>query len=103
MKKHEKAAQIWSVLSLAARNRQVLTYDILGSLIGVPRFSVARLLEPTRNRGFRDRLAQRGHPDFNRHPSILSLRVHIWTQPPAPPPRPATDHAPMIPGGTIGG
>ena len=46
MKAHEKAAQIWPVLSLAARNRQVLTYDILGSLIGVPRFSVARLLEP---------------------------------------------------------
>jgi hypothetical protein len=34
------------VLGLAARNRQVLTYDILGKLIGVPRAGLGRLLEP---------------------------------------------------------
>jgi hypothetical protein len=26
----ERAAQIWPVLALAARNRQVLTYEIVG-------------------------------------------------------------------------
>ena len=46
MKIHERAAQIWPVLSFAARNRQVLTYDIVGDLIGVPRFALAQLLEP---------------------------------------------------------
>ncbi|MBI1918906.1 MAG: hypothetical protein HYS12_29810 [Planctomycetes bacterium] len=43
---YERAAQIWSVLALAARNRQVLTYDIVGRLIGVPRHGLGRLLEP---------------------------------------------------------
>lgn len=46
MRTHERAAQIWSVLALAARNRQVLTYDIVGRLIGVPRQGLGRLLEP---------------------------------------------------------
>ncbi|MCG7539212.1 hypothetical protein [Pseudoalteromonas sp. OF7H-1] len=46
MKAHERAAQIWPVLSFAATNRQVLTYDIVGNLIGVPRFALAQLLEP---------------------------------------------------------
>lgn len=46
MKVHERAAQIWPLLSLAAQNRQVLTYDIVGNLIGVPRFALAQLLEP---------------------------------------------------------
>ena len=32
----ERAAQIWAVLALAARNRQILTYEIVGRLIGVP-------------------------------------------------------------------
>lgn len=42
----ERAAQIWPVLTLAARNRQVLTYDILSRLIGVPRMGLAQLLGP---------------------------------------------------------
>ncbi len=33
-------------LALAARNRQLLPYDTLGRLIGVPRFALANLLEP---------------------------------------------------------
>src|SRR5918994_1964839 len=37
MTTYERAHQIWSVLAWAARNRQVITYDILGRLIGVPR------------------------------------------------------------------
>jgi hypothetical protein len=36
MKAEERAAQIWSVLALAARNPQTLTYPMLGDLIGVP-------------------------------------------------------------------
>ena len=42
----ERALQIWSVLALAAKNRQVLTYDILAKLIGVPRPGLGQLLEP---------------------------------------------------------
>jgi hypothetical protein len=42
----ERAWQIWPVLALAARNRQTLTYDILGNLIGVPRQGLGHLLEP---------------------------------------------------------
>ena len=42
----ERALQIWSILALAAKNRQVLTYDILSKLIGVPRVGLGQLLEP---------------------------------------------------------
>jgi hypothetical protein len=43
---YERAAQIWPLLSYAARHRQTLTYDILGKLIGVPRFGLGKQLEP---------------------------------------------------------
>ena len=46
MTRQERAAQIWAVLALAARNRQVLTYGILSKLIGVPRQGLGQLLEP---------------------------------------------------------
>ncbi len=46
MKVSERAAQLWAVLALAARNRQVLTYDIVSKLIGVPRQGLGQLLEP---------------------------------------------------------
>lgn len=42
----QRAVQIWSVLALAARNRQVLTYDILSELVGVPRQGLGQLIEP---------------------------------------------------------
>jgi hypothetical protein len=42
----ERSAQLWSVLALAARSRQVLTYDLTGRLIGVPRAALGQLLEP---------------------------------------------------------
>ena len=42
----ERAAQIWAVLALAARNRQILTYEIVGHLIGVPARGLGHLLEP---------------------------------------------------------
>ena len=46
MRASERAAQIWSVLALAARNRQVLTYPIVSKLIGVPYAGLGQLLEP---------------------------------------------------------
>lgn len=46
MRTHERAAQIWSVLALAARNRQILTYGIVSRLTGVPAAGLGQLLEP---------------------------------------------------------
>jgi hypothetical protein len=46
MTKWQRAAQIWSVLTLCATRRQTLTYDLLGRLIGVPRQGLGQLLEP---------------------------------------------------------
>ena len=46
MKAEERAAQIWSALALAANNRQILTYDMLSKLTGVPRPGLGQLLEP---------------------------------------------------------
>ncbi len=45
MRVHERGAQVWSVLALAARNRQLLTYDLLSNLIGVPRQGLANVLD----------------------------------------------------------
>lgn len=42
----QRAVQIWPVLLLAARNHQILKYDLLGQLIGVPRHGLGQLLEP---------------------------------------------------------
>lgn len=46
MRASERATQLWAVLALAARNRQVLTYDTVAQLIGVPRQGLGQLLEP---------------------------------------------------------
>lgn len=46
MRADERASQIWSVLALAARNRQILTYGIVSALIGVPKQGLGQLLEP---------------------------------------------------------
>ena len=46
MTKGQRAAQIWPVLSLAATQRQTLSYDLLSKLIGVPRPAVGGFLEP---------------------------------------------------------
>lgn len=46
MKRIDTAVAIWSVLSLGAMNRQILTYSCLARLIGVPRSDLGRLLEP---------------------------------------------------------
>ena len=46
MKREERAVQLWSVLALAATNRQVLTYDIVAHLTGVVRPSIGDFLRP---------------------------------------------------------
>lgn len=45
MTSKQRAAQIWPVLALAAHNRQILTYDIVARLIGVPRPALGGFLE----------------------------------------------------------
>ncbi len=46
MTTNERAVQIWSVLALAAHNRQVLTYDMVARLTGVARVGLGQCLEP---------------------------------------------------------
>ena len=46
MTRSERAAQIWPLLSLCATQHQIVTYDLLGKLIGVPRHGLGQLLEP---------------------------------------------------------
>jgi hypothetical protein len=42
----QRAAQIWPILTLSATNKQILTYDVLAKLIGVPPPALGQLLEP---------------------------------------------------------
>jgi hypothetical protein len=42
----EWASRIWPVLTLAARNRQILTYDIVAKLVGQIRPALGQCLEP---------------------------------------------------------
>jgi hypothetical protein len=46
MTREQRAQQLWSVLALAATNRQVLTYDIVAKLTGVIRPSIGDFLRP---------------------------------------------------------
>ena len=45
MKINERAWQTWPVLTLAARNRQILTYQILGRLTGMQARGLGQVLE----------------------------------------------------------
>ena len=49
MKLEERAAQMWSVLALAARTRQVLTYSIMSQLTGMATAGVGGALEPVQS------------------------------------------------------
>ena len=42
----ERAAQLWSLLVLAARNQQILSYTMIQRLTGLPRQGVGRNLSP---------------------------------------------------------
>lgn len=44
MKNQERATQVWSVLALAATNRQVLTYEQVGSLTGIAQVGLGSTL-----------------------------------------------------------
>lgn len=46
MSKYQRAAQLWALLGLAARNRQILTYNMVAGLVGVPAQGLGRLLDP---------------------------------------------------------
>lgn len=43
---NDRAAQLWSVLSLAAHNRQVLTYELVSRMTGMARVGLGQCLEP---------------------------------------------------------
>ena len=43
---YARAWQIWSVIALASRNRQILTYKIISQLTGMPRVGLGSCLEP---------------------------------------------------------
>src|SRR2546423_12224666 len=46
MRREERAQQLWSILALAATNRQILTYDIVAKITGVVRPSIGDFLRP---------------------------------------------------------
>jgi hypothetical protein len=46
MTRGQRAAQIWPLLALCAKQRQILSYDQLSKLIGVFRPGLGQLLEP---------------------------------------------------------
>jgi putative restriction endonuclease len=46
MTREERAQQLWSVLVLAAHNRQVFTYEIVGQSCGLPAPSIGDFLRP---------------------------------------------------------
>src|SRR5436190_456598 len=46
MNREERSQQLWSLLALAATNRQVLTYDIVARLTGVVRLGIGDFLRP---------------------------------------------------------
>jgi hypothetical protein len=49
MNRFERAAQLWAILVLAARHRQVLSYELVARAIGVPRTAIGRLLWPVQS------------------------------------------------------
>ena len=55
MTKYERAQQLWSILALAARNRQVLTYRMIEQATGLVRPSIGQMLSPIQNYCLRKR------------------------------------------------
>ena len=64
MNKSQRAAQMWSLLAVAARNRQILTYenrqiltyDLMARATGVPRPAVGGFLGPIQKYCLREKL-----------------------------------------------
>lgn len=46
MTKFERASQLWAILALAATNRQVLIYELVSRLTGIPRPAIGGFLDP---------------------------------------------------------
>jgi len=46
MTKYERASQLWPLLVMAAKNNQVLTYDLVSKCTGIPRPAIGKFLEP---------------------------------------------------------
>ncbi len=46
MTRFERAAQLWSLLALASRHQQILSYDLVERLTGLPRQGVGEYLAP---------------------------------------------------------
>lgn len=46
MNRAQRAQQLWSILVIAASNRQVLTYEIVGKACGTPAASIGDFLAP---------------------------------------------------------
>ena len=46
MNAHHRSHQLWSVLAFAAFNRQILSYALVGRLVGLPAAAVGRDLFP---------------------------------------------------------
>jgi hypothetical protein len=46
MIREQRAQQLWSILVLAARNRQVLTHEMVAQACGVPAPSIGDFLRP---------------------------------------------------------
>ncbi len=49
MKIPERATQVWSLLAFAARNRQTLTYELVGKLTSMHPAGVGAVLEPVQS------------------------------------------------------
>lgn len=56
MNRAQRAQQLWSVLALAAKNRQVLTYDLVGRACGVPAAALGDYLKPIQQYCIENRL-----------------------------------------------
>jgi putative restriction endonuclease len=56
MTSDERAAQLWSLLVLAARNQQILSYSMLEHLTGLPRQSMGPRLAPIQDYCIKNKL-----------------------------------------------
>jgi hypothetical protein len=68
MKEHERAAQLWSLLVLAARNQQILSYTTVRHLTGIATSGVGRCLGPIMR-----------YCDHKKLPSLSSIVVNQAT------------------------
>jgi len=68
MTRFERAAQIWTLLTLSASQRHVLTYDILARVTGMARQGFGPILEPIQS-----------YCLINKLPALSSLVVGVKT------------------------